>query len=86
MANIVRDILGNPFRPVAVLSEWREANFGAALRIAEHIVATGNYGDVPILADALEDAGCSDEELLNFCRNGEHYAGCWVVDAVLGRN
>lgn len=84
MAGMVRDILGNPFRPVVVEPEWRAANFGTAARVAGHIAATGCYGDVPILADALEDAGCRDAELLRHARTGEHYPGCWVVDAVLG--
>ncbi len=86
MVWFVRDILGNPFRPIEIRPEWREWNHSAALRIAEHIVATGNYADVPILGDALEDAGCTDEEMLRHCRTAEHVPGCWVVDALVGRN
>lgn len=87
MADIVRDVIGNPFRPaVAIAPEWREANFGAVRRIAEHIAATRDFSQVPILGDALEEAGCRDEEMLAHCRIGEHVPGCWVVDAVLGRN
>lgn len=101
MTDTVREIVGNPFRPVTLRTEWREANFGAALRIAEHAVNSGDYSQVPILADALEDAGCDDAELLAHCRGQEgvpgepvggspapveHVAGCWAVDTVLGWN
>jgi hypothetical protein len=42
---------------------------------------------MPILADALEDAGCDNADILNHCRQpGEHVRGCWVVDLVLGRD
>lgn len=85
---LIREVLGNPFRPPAVLPEWREADFGAARRIAEEATATGDYSQVPILADALEDAGCRDEELLAHCRDphAAHVPGCWAVDAVLGKS
>jgi hypothetical protein len=56
-----------------------------AVRIANHIITTGNYADVPILGDALEDAGCHDEHMLRHCRLATHVPGCWVVDAVLGK-
>ena len=42
--------------------------------------------DLLILADALEDAGCDNADLLDHCRRpGEHVRGCWVVDALLGK-
>jgi hypothetical protein len=44
------------------------------------------FGDPPILADALEDAGCAEPDLLAHCRSGgEHARGCWVVDLLTGR-
>jgi hypothetical protein len=44
------------------------------------------FGAMPILADALQDAGCNNDAILNHCREpGEHVRGCWVVDLVLGR-
>jgi hypothetical protein len=85
MVEFIRDILGNPFRPIEMRSEWREWNNHTAVRIANHIATTGNYADVPILGDALEDAGCHDEEMLRHCRLATHVPGCWVVDAVLGK-
>jgi hypothetical protein len=46
----------------------------------------GNFGAMPILADALEEAGCADAEVLNHCRTpGVHARGCWVIDNILGR-
>jgi hypothetical protein len=43
---------------------------------------------MPILADALQDAGCDNEEVLDHCRaaDGVHVRGCWVVDLVLGKS
>ena len=41
---------------------------------------------MPILADALQDAGCDNDDILNHCRDdGPHVRGCWVVDLVLGK-
>jgi hypothetical protein len=54
-------------------------------------VATGIFTDhafdrLPILADALEDAGCTHADILGHCRgDGAHVRGCWVVDLVLGK-
>jgi hypothetical protein len=40
---------------------------------------------VPVLADALEEAGCTDRTLLEHCRGGLHVRGCWAVDLLLGK-
>jgi hypothetical protein len=85
MVEFNRDVLGNPFRPIEMRPEWREWNNHTVTRIARHIATTGTYADVPILGDALEDAGCHDEEMLRHCRQATHVPGCWVVDAVLGK-
>lgn len=86
-AELVREVLGNPFRAPKIEPEWLVCNHGAVKHIAEQIGATGNFADMPILADALEDAGCRDDELLRHCR-GEHAhaSGCWALDLVLGRS
>jgi hypothetical protein len=69
------------FEPAWVLRDDR-----AARRLAEAIYEDGEWGLMPILADALEEAGCGDEELLAHARSGgEHVRGCWVVDLVLGK-
>jgi hypothetical protein len=82
-AVIVRDLFGNPFRPVTLNSAWRTSNVTA---LAQSIYDDRAFDRLPILADALEDAGCDNADILNHCRqSGEHVRGCWVVDLVLGR-
>jgi hypothetical protein len=80
---LLRDIFGNPFRPVTVDPAWRTSNVSA---IAQRIYDERRFADLPILADALEDAGCTIGAMLTHCREpGEHVRGCWVVDLVLGK-
>ena len=44
------------------------------------------FGNLPVLADALQDAGCENADVLDHCRGpGSHVRGCWVVDLVLGK-
>ncbi len=82
-ADIIRDIFGNPFRPVVISPDWRTAT---ATAIARQMYESRDFGAMPILADALQDAGCNDEDILDHCRgNGPHVRGCWVVDLVLGK-
>jgi hypothetical protein len=86
-ANLFRDVVGNPFRPLPVLGEavlaWRG---GLAVELARSIYEERAFGRLPILGDALEEAGCSDPFVLSHCHNGgEHARGGWVVDLVLGR-
>lgn len=83
---LMLDIFGNPFRPVTVDPIWRAANDGAALNLARAIEAENNFRRLHILADALEDAGCANDDILDHCRNkGTHVRGCWVVGLILGR-
>ena len=85
-ADLVRDIFGNPFRPVAVDPAWLAWNGGTVPAIAHRVYAERAFHDLPILADALEDAGCTNADLLSHCRGGgEHVRGCWAVDLLLGR-
>ena len=81
---IVRDIFGNPFRPVAFDPAWRTET---AVLLARQMYDSRDFGAMPILADALQDAGCESEEILSHCRdaNQVHVRGCWVVDLVLGK-
>jgi hypothetical protein len=53
--------------------------------LAEVIDTERRFSEVPILADALEEAGCTEAEILKHCRHGEHVRGCWVVDLILGK-
>jgi hypothetical protein len=80
-AELLRDLVGNPFRPTAVAQGWRSTD---VLALAREIYAGGRYEQMSILADALEDAGCADAEVLRHCRGaGPHVRGCWVVDGLL---
>ena len=88
----LRDIFGNPFRPApAVDPAWRG---GTAAQLAhaayEHRrlpEGTLNPARLTILADALEDAGCTDADLLGHLRGpGPHVRGCWAVDLILGKS
>ena len=79
--DLVRDVFGNPFRPVAFDPRWRSADVVA---LARGIYDERAFDRLPILADALEEAGCDDADILAHCRGqGEHVRGCWVVDLVL---
>jgi hypothetical protein len=80
---LLREIFGNPFRSVAFTSEWRTAT--AAL-LARQMHEARDFSAMPILADALQDAGCDNAAVLNHCRGpGPHVRGCWVNDLVLGK-
>jgi hypothetical protein len=85
-ADILRDVIGNPFHPVTINTSWLSYNDGTAHRIASAIYDHYAFDRMPILADALEDAGCDNADLLNHCRQpGVHVRGCWVVDLLLGK-
>jgi hypothetical protein len=84
LLSLVRDLAGNPFRPVAFDNAWLTSDVIALASGAYHDRA---FGRLPILADALQDAGCDNDDILTHCRdaNGVHVRGCWVVDLVLGK-
>jgi hypothetical protein len=80
---LLRDIFGNPFRPVTILPEWRTST---VLTLATGIYDERAFDRMPILADALGDAGCDNEEILQHCRRpGPHTRGCFAVDLILGK-
>ncbi|WP_239465688.1 hypothetical protein [Gemmata sp. SH-PL17] len=80
---LLRDIFGNPFRPVAFSLDWRTST---ATTLASQMYESRDFSAMPILADALQDAGCDSADVLNHCRRpGAHVRGCWVVDLVLGK-
>jgi hypothetical protein len=84
--NLLRDLFGNPFRPLPLDRRWLRAHGRAPAEIAAAIYADRSFDELPILADALADAGCGSEELIRHCREpGEHGRGCWAVDALLGK-
>jgi len=81
---LIHDIFGPyPLRPVLCDRGWHTGTIAA---LAQGIYDDRAFDRLPILADALEDAGCTNADILNHCRQpGEHVRGCWVVDLVLGR-
>ena len=83
-ADLLREIAGNPFRPVPFSSAWRT---DTAVSLARGMYELRDFGAMPILADALQDAGCDNDDILNHCRDAKqtHVRGCWVVDLVLGK-
>ena len=82
-ATLFRDIFGNPFRPVAFDPAWRT---DTAVSLARGMYDSRDFTAMPILADALQDAGCEDEQVLRHCREPRpHVRGCWVCDLVLGK-
>jgi hypothetical protein len=81
----LHDIFGPlPFREVLVSPEWLTSD---VLALARGIYAEKAFDRMPILADALQDAGCDNDELLSHCRheNWEHVRGCWALELVLGK-
>jgi hypothetical protein len=83
-ANLLRDLIPNPFIPL----EWNHDWFTSTVReLAGHIYVRREFSTMPILADALQDAGCEDEQILSHCRAEKpHARGCWVLDAILGKS
>ncbi len=83
LADDFRCIFGNPFRPVVFAPSWRSET---AVALAAGIYEERAFDRLPILADALEEAGCDHPDVLSHCRGpGPHARGCWVVDGVLGK-
>lgn len=91
-ADLVREVVGNPFRPVAFSPSWRT---DTTVALARQMYESREFSAMPILADALQDAGCDNPDILSHCRDekagggssaqGGHVRGCWVVDLVLGK-
>jgi hypothetical protein len=82
-ARLVRDIFANPFRPMSAAPRLAASGVVA---IARTIYEERHFIDMPVLGDALEEAGCTDRDILAHCRRpGDHVRGCWVVDWLLGK-
>jgi hypothetical protein len=90
---MLRDLFGNPFRPTTIDPTWRAWHDGIIVKLAEaayqeRTLPSGLFetGRLAVLADALEEAGCADEQILGHLRGpGPHVRGCWVVDLLLGK-
>jgi hypothetical protein len=84
VADLLRDIFGNPFRPVPIDPAWLTSK---VIAIAHGIYDGHAFDRMPILAEALEAAGCTNAEVLAHCRgSGPHARGCWVVDRLTGKS
>jgi hypothetical protein len=87
---LVRDIFGNPFHPIAINCVWLTPTVTLLAEAAYHerILPSGHLDPtrLAVLADALEEAGCTDQAILDHLRSpGPHVLGCWPVDLVLAK-
>jgi hypothetical protein len=90
---LFREVIGNPFRPVSISPSVLTWNDATVVRLAQaayeerHLPAgTLDTNRLAVLADALEEAGCSDADILSHLRGpGPHVRGCWAVDLLLGK-
>jgi hypothetical protein len=82
--DFARDIFRYPFRPLDFSPEWRT---DTAVTLTRTMYDARDFSAMSILADALQDAGCDCDDVLNHCRdtNQVHVRGCWVCDLVLGK-
>jgi hypothetical protein len=86
LVSLFCDLVGNPFSPGGVDPAWAASNMSTVQRLAQAIYDDRAFDRLPILADALEDAGCTNQEILAHCRSGgDHVRGCWVVDLLLAK-
>jgi hypothetical protein len=86
-AAFLHDLFGALLHRVGLDLSWLAWNNGIVVKIAQGIYDDRAFDRLPILADALEEAGCTNADILNHCRQpGEHVRGCWVVDLLLGKS
>jgi len=90
-AAFLRDIFGSPFRKALTYADLGrygvlDWNGNTVPRLARTIYDERDFERMPILADALEESGCADEDILTHCRGtGTHVRGCWLLDLILGQ-
>ena len=84
---LLRDIIGNLFRPFTVNPAWLSWHGGLPVSMARQMYDSRDFTDMPILADALEEAGCTNQEMLSHCRQqgAVHVRGCWLIDLLLNK-
>ncbi len=89
-AGLLRDIFANPFRSVAPKSSWHISTVLALAQVAydNRLLPTGTLEPayLAVLADALEETGCDNKDILSHLRQpGVHVRGCWALDLILGK-
>jgi hypothetical protein len=85
-AALVREVFGNPFARPLLDRSWLMWNQGCCVQLARTIYDEQRFAELPFLADALEEAGCTDPDMLSHCRQAsEHVRGCFVLDLILER-
>jgi hypothetical protein len=85
-AALIRDIFGDPFRPVQSDPLWLEGYGGLIPQLARAIYEERRFEAMPSMAGALRDVGCANEEILAHCYSPTaHVRGCWLLDEILGR-
>jgi len=86
-AALLRDLFGQLYHSFTADPAWLAWNGGTVVRVAEAVYRQREWDRLPILADALEEAGCDDADLLDHCRSaGEHARGCWALDVLLTKS
>ena len=81
--DILTCIFGNPFKPITPKGKWLTPTVTS---LAQAIYTDRTFDRLPIMADTLEDAGCTNQDILSHCRHpGDHCRGCWVVDLLLAK-
>jgi hypothetical protein len=83
---LVRDVFGDPFTPIIIEDRWRTWNAGTVVKVARTIYQERRFQDMPVLADTLEEAGCTTEAVLTHCRRHPgHVRGCWALEHLLAQ-
>jgi hypothetical protein len=83
-AKLLRDIVGNPFRPVCASPAWLTPK---VIKLAQGMYDSAAFSRMPELAEALEGTGCANADILDHCRGpGPHVLGCWVLDLLLNKH
>ncbi len=85
--DLLREFFGNPLQPIDMDPLWLSWNNATVVQIAQRIYDEKAFGQLPILGDALQEAGCEHEDIVSHCyADTPHVRGCWVVDLMLGQH